>query len=135
MPLTNTEYLRRWAIAMAAALILIALPSSVSATAGDSKPRQRAERALRDGDYEGAEKAYRAMLEKNAHDHTARLGLSFALLKQRRLQDAYDHAARVITGGTPVGARSCAPGFSDPRFRKLQEFRGRISNGLDHSGE
>ncbi len=78
-----------------------------SATQSDSKTRQRAERSLNDGDFEGAEKLYRAMLAKSAHDHQARLGLSFALLKQRHLQDAYDHAARVIMA-EPLSARAHA---------------------------
>ena len=47
----------------------------------------------------------RGLLKKNAQDNDARLGLSYALLKQRRLQDAYDHAARVIMAD-PLSARS-----------------------------
>ena len=47
------------------------------------------------------------MLAKDAHDKEARLGLSFALLKQRLLQDAYDHAARVILAD-PLSSRAHA---------------------------
>src|SRR6185295_3663877 len=62
----------------------------------NEKTRNRAERALRSGDFERAEQIYRELLAKDDHDTEARLGLSRALLKQRRLQDSFDHAARVI---------------------------------------
>ncbi len=78
-----------------------------SAPLSDSKARQRAQKALRDGDFEAAEKMFRELLTKDAHDHQVRLGLSFALLKQRKLQDAYDHAARVILA-EPLSARAHA---------------------------
>ena len=88
--------------------ILVCL--AITATAfgkGDGKSRQRAREALRSGDYESAEKQYREALAKDSHDIEARLGLSFALLKQRLLQDAYDHAARVILSD-PLSARAHA---------------------------
>jgi len=102
---------RRWVIAGVASSLLavsvcVAAPGW-SGTQSDSKTRQRAERSLNAGDFEGAEKLYRAMLTKSALDHQARLGLSFALLKQRRIQDAYDHAARVIMA-EPLSARAHA---------------------------
>ena len=68
---------------------LAMLASALAATSGDGKARRHANAALRNGDYE------------------ARLGLSFALLKQRALQDAYDHAARVILAD-PLSARAHA---------------------------
>lgn len=74
---------------------------------GDGKSRQRANEALKTGDYEAAEKQFREALAKDAHDQEARLGLSFALLKQRHLQDAYDHAARVILTD-PLSSRAHA---------------------------
>lgn len=64
--------------------------------ADNEKTRNRAERALRSGDFERAEQIYRELLAKDDHDTESRLGLSRALLKQRRLQDSFDHAARVI---------------------------------------
>lgn len=77
--------------------ILICLAMSAAALAvGDGKSRQRANEALKEGDYESAEKQFRELLAKDSHDKDARLGLSFALMKQRMLQDAYDHAARVV---------------------------------------
>ncbi|HEX8707952.1 MAG TPA: aspartyl protease family protein, partial [Pyrinomonadaceae bacterium] len=41
-------------------------------------------------------KLFRELLDKDAHDKEARLGLSYTLLKLRNFTDAYDHAARVI---------------------------------------
>jgi predicted aspartyl protease/Flp pilus assembly protein TadD len=69
------------------------------------KVHSRADRALREGDFASAEKMYREMLVKDPHDKEARLGLSFTLLKRRQLQDAYDHAARVILAD-PLSARA-----------------------------
>ena len=89
-------------------LIVFALTGSVLAsTVGDRKAHQRASEALRNGDYENAEKQFREALAKDPHDTEARLGLSFALLKRRLLQDAYDHAARVILAD-PLSARAHA---------------------------
>lgn len=81
--------------------------SAFAATSGDGKTRQHANDALRSGDYVTAERQFREALAKDAHDKDARLGLSFALLKQRLLQDAYDHAARVILAD-PLSARAHA---------------------------
>ncbi|MCA1558658.1 MAG: tetratricopeptide repeat protein, partial [Acidobacteria bacterium] len=73
----------------------------------DEKTRSRAERALRDGDFESAEKLFRELLTKDASDKAARLGLSYVLLKRGSLQDSYDHAARVIAVD-PLSARAHA---------------------------
>lgn len=73
----------------------------------NEKARNRAEKALRAGDFEHAEEIYREILAKDDHDAEARLGLSRALLKQRKLQDSYDHAARVIAID-PLSARGHA---------------------------
>jgi predicted aspartyl protease/Flp pilus assembly protein TadD len=71
------------------------------------KARERAERALREGEFDLAEKLFRELLAKNAHDKDARLGLSYTLYKKKDLQDAYDHAARVISSD-PLSARAHA---------------------------
>ena len=73
----------------------------------DKKSYTKGYRAVRKGDYEQAEKIFRDLLNKDAHDIEARLGLSFALLKQRSLQAAYDNAARVIMVD-PLSARAHA---------------------------
>src|SRR6185295_10137404 len=98
---------RRLAAAFLAAFaICLAFVGPVNA-AGEKKARSRADRALRDGDFESAEKMFRDLLAKDARDKDARLGLSFALLKQRHLQEAYDQAARVILT-EPLSARAHA---------------------------
>ena len=83
------------------------LGSPLTAVVSGSKNQTKGEKALRRGDYPLAEKIFRELLSKDAHDNQARLGLSFALLKQRSLQDAYDHAARVILLD-PLSARAHA---------------------------
>ena len=77
------------------------------AAKADKKAYTKGHRALRKGDYAQAEKIFRDLLGKDAHDNEARLGLSFALLKQRNLQGAYDNAARVIMVA-PLSARAHA---------------------------
>jgi len=52
----------------------------------DNKTRNRAERAVREGDFDLAEKLYRELLQKDAHSTEARLGLSFTLFKKRNLR-------------------------------------------------
>src|ERR1051325_5554611 len=80
------------------ATIAICLAITSSALAGGDKAHARANEALRSGDYESAEKQFREALAKDAHDKEARLGLSYVLLKQRMLQDAYDHAELLCRG-------------------------------------
>jgi predicted aspartyl protease/thioredoxin-like negative regulator of GroEL len=89
---------------LAAFVICLAVFAPVYAI-GEQKARVRANRALHDGDFENAEKMFRELLAKDARDKEARLGLSFALLKQRHLQEAYDQAARVILA-EPLSARA-----------------------------
>src|SRR5258708_4369440 len=82
---------------LAGALVCLALTTIVIAYPPDNaKARSRAQKALRAGDFERAEKLYRDVLAKDDQDNEARLGLSHALLKLRRLQDSYDYAARVV---------------------------------------
>jgi tetratricopeptide (TPR) repeat protein len=97
---------RMAACSVAAFVLCLALVTSVAADSSD-KAHGKGEKALKRGDYQVAEKIYRDLLGKDSHDNQARLGLSFALLKQRNLQDAYDHAARVILLD-PLSARAHA---------------------------
>ncbi|HVG30640.1 MAG TPA: aspartyl protease family protein [Pyrinomonadaceae bacterium] len=84
-------------LAVAAALaVLLTAGATPGAFASDKKERARAERALREGEFEVAEKIYRELVEKDLKDLTARLGLSYAQYKQRNLRDAYDNAARAL---------------------------------------
>jgi tetratricopeptide (TPR) repeat protein len=73
----------------------------------DKKAYSKGYRAARKGEYPQAEKIFRELLEKDARDKEARLGLSFTQLKQRNLQAAYDNAARVIMLD-PLSARGHA---------------------------
>jgi tetratricopeptide (TPR) repeat protein len=80
---------------LTASLGCLALATAVAAHSPDNeKARNRAQKALRAGDYERAEQLYRDLLAKDDQDIEARLGLSQTLLKLRRLQDSFDHAAR-----------------------------------------
>ena len=90
------------------ALVCFVLAVLAAAKPADNeKSRSRAHRALRSGDFERAEQIYRELLAKDDRDTDARLGLSQALLKLRRLQDSFDHAARVIAID-PLSARAHA---------------------------
>jgi len=84
--------------------LLFAVPSFAS---DNQKIRDRAQKALRAGDYEQAEQLYRQLLAKDDRDNEARLGLSQSLLKQRRLQDSFDYAGRVLAVD-PLSARAHA---------------------------
>jgi tetratricopeptide (TPR) repeat protein len=92
-------------------LMLIALCAADAtlgfAAATDRRKLERAARALRGGEFEIAEQLYREILAEDARDAAARLGLSFALYKQRNLQDSFDHAARVVAQD-PTSARAHA---------------------------
>lgn len=93
--------------AVSVAAIMLSLAAVNPASAFNDKSLNKGQKAIRKGDYQLAEKIYRELLTKDAQDTQARLGLSFALLKQRNLQDAYDHAARVIMLD-PLSARAHA---------------------------
>ncbi|HEX8138404.1 MAG TPA: aspartyl protease family protein [Pyrinomonadaceae bacterium] len=91
---------------MAVAVFLMTAAGDFPVAAAD-KVRERAQRALREGEFEVAEKLFRELIAKNARDKDARLGLSYTLYKKRSLQDAYDHAARVVAID-PLSARAHA---------------------------
>ena len=97
------------AFSVAAFVFCVALTGATQSASGaaDKKAYNKGYRAVRKGEYEHAEKIFRELLNKDAHDIEARLGLSFALLKQRNLQGAYDNAARVIMMD-PLSARAHA---------------------------
>src|SRR5436309_1486916 len=93
---------------LAVMAICLALSGAVAASPIDNeKTRNKALKALRSGDFEKAEKIYRDLLAKDEKDIAARLGLSHTLLKQRRLRDSFDHAARAIAID-PLSARAHA---------------------------
>lgn len=100
---------RTAAFSLAVFVLCFALAGATNIAAGfsDKKAYAKGHKALRKGDYAEAEKIFRDLLNKDAQDVEARLGLSFALLKQRSLQGAYDNAARVIMLD-PLSARGHA---------------------------
>jgi predicted aspartyl protease/thioredoxin-like negative regulator of GroEL len=113
---------------LAVLLACLSLVTVVAAHSPDNeKARGRAQKALRSGDFERAEQLYRDVLAKDDQDNEARLGLSHALLKLRRLQDSYDYAARVVAVD-PLSARahallgSAVLASGDFRF-SVEEFR------------
>jgi predicted aspartyl protease/thioredoxin-like negative regulator of GroEL len=90
-----------------ALLVVVSVLLTASAFGDSRKALRQADKALRAGDFEKAEQIYREILKKDDHDLDARLGLSHALLKQLRLQDSFDHAARVLAVN-PLSARGHA---------------------------
>src|SRR3982074_2340604 len=120
-------------IGCAAAVVVCLTPATVAGAhpPDNEKARNRAEKALRAGDFERAERLYREILVKDDHDNEARLSLSPALLKLRRLQDSFDHAARVVAID-PLSARAHAllgsAILASGDFRlSVEEFRTAIS--------
>src|SRR5689334_13430383 len=103
------HFLRMAAFSVAAFVLCLAFAgtANLALAKADKKAYSKGYRALRKGDFEEAEKIFRELVAKDAHDNEARLGLSFTLLKQRNLQGAYDNAARVIMAD-PLSARAHA---------------------------
>jgi tetratricopeptide (TPR) repeat protein len=103
------RFVRMAALSVAAFVFCFAFAgaTNIANAKTDKKAYNKGYRALRKGDYTQAEKIFRELLGKDAHDNEARLGLSFVLLKQRNLQGAYDNAARVILVD-PLSARAHA---------------------------
>src|SRR6185436_294744 len=106
-PDSKRSFQRMAAIGVAAIVLSLSMSAVNPAAAFDDKHLNKGQKAMRKGDYQLAEKIYREQVTKDSKDTQARLGLSFALLKQRNLQDAYDHAARVIVLD-PLSARAHA---------------------------
>lgn len=119
------------------AICLVLAGVVAAAPIDNEKPRSKALKALRAGDFEKAEKIYRDLLVKDEKDLDARLGLSHALLKERRLQDSFDHAARAIASD-PLSARAHAllgsVVLATGDFRlSIEEFRTAISLNPDEA--
>jgi predicted aspartyl protease/Flp pilus assembly protein TadD len=108
LPRNRSTFYRLAVRGLAAMAICLVLAGAVAASPIDNeKTRNKALKALRAGDFEKAEKIYRDLLLKDEKDLDARLGLSHALLKERRFQDSFDHAARAIASD-PLSARAHA---------------------------
>lgn len=106
---SSTALKRAMAVGVVAAFVVCTeLPAGTrAATLDNKKTFKRAEKELREGDFEQAETILRELLSRDVLNHEVRLALSFALLKQRRLQEAYDHAARVLLAN-PTSSRAHA---------------------------
>src|SRR5689334_17749791 len=109
MQVNHKKHFLRMAVSVAAFVLCFAFSGAthIAAAKADKKTYNKGYRAIRKGDYEEAEKIFRDLVGKDAHDNDARLGLSFALYKLRDLQGAYDNAARVLMV-SPLSARAHA---------------------------
>jgi predicted aspartyl protease/Flp pilus assembly protein TadD len=76
--------------------MIAAAVSSSALAESRGKALKRAEKQIRDANFEEAARIYRELLTHDQTDKDARLGLSFVLIKQAKLQDAYEEAAQVI---------------------------------------
>lgn len=76
-------------------LLIAALAISPVLAESRGKTLKRAKSEIYAGNFAEAEALYRQLIAKNQEDMEARLGLSFALLKQQRLLEAYDEASQV----------------------------------------
>ena len=92
---------------LAAIVLSLAVSAFGQHALASTKEHTKGAKALKRGDFPEAEKVFREILVKDIRDTEARLGLSFALLKQRNLQAAYDNAARVVMLD-PLSARAHA---------------------------
>lgn len=90
-----------------AAMTIVVVLSLPTRAESRGKALKRAEKEMRAANFAEAEKVYRQLIEKDLTDKDARLGLSFALIKQIKLQEAYEHAAQVIAAD-PLNARAFA---------------------------
>lgn len=95
----------RNAVEIRAAETLIVETRAVAAPDANSKILKQAQRALREWRFEAAESLYREILIADEANAEARLGLSFALLKQRKLQDAFEQVTRALNDN-PQRARA-----------------------------
>ena len=95
-------------------LTIVLLVAATSITLGTTafaesrgKALKRAEKEVRSANFAQAEKIYRELIQRDQTDKEARLGLSFVLLKQAKLQEGYEEAAMVIAADS-LNARAFA---------------------------
>lgn len=107
-------------------LVIAALSINIPALAESrGKTLKRAQREIYAGNFDKAEAAYRELLSKNAEDAEARLGLSYVLLKQARLLEAYESATQVVSAD-PTNAR--AHGLIGTALLRSGEFRNSVQS-------
>src|SRR5438093_11824541 len=95
----------KFAIRVLLFLLLVGSLPNAALAETRAKALKRAEREIRNGNFDEAEKTYRHLVEHNQEDNVARLGLSFVLIKKIRLVEAYEEAARVIVAD-PLNGRA-----------------------------
>jgi len=101
----------KYALRLLALLAFAAFAAQLVPAQG--KTSKRAEREIRLGNFAEAEKIYRQLIEHDQANNNARLGLSFVLIKQIRLQSAYEEAARGCFSRRPY-LDIVIPSLTDP---------------------
>ena len=94
-------------ITRTSSLLAVVLVLCINAFGTNEKALRQAQKALRTGDYQRAEQLFREILQKDDSEAEAHLGLSKTLLKQQRLRESFEHAARVIAAN-PLSAEAHA---------------------------
>jgi tetratricopeptide (TPR) repeat protein len=94
-------------LVMIVLVVMLVSPSAAVLAESRGKALKRAEKELRKANFGEAEKIYRELIERDQNDKDARLGLSFALIKQGKLQESFEQAAQVIAAD-PLSARAHA---------------------------
>jgi tetratricopeptide (TPR) repeat protein len=94
-------------LVMVVLVVMLVSPSVAVLAESRGKALKRAEKELRQANFGEAEKIYRQLIERDQNDKDARLGLSFALVKQGKLQESFEQAAQVIAAD-PLSARAHA---------------------------
>jgi tetratricopeptide (TPR) repeat protein len=94
-------------LVMIVLVVMLVSPSAAVLAESRGKALKRAEKELRKANFGEAEKIYRELIERDQKDKDARLGLSFALIKQGKLQESFEQAAQVIAAD-PLSARAHA---------------------------
>jgi tetratricopeptide (TPR) repeat protein len=94
-------------LVMIVLVVMLVSQSAVVLAESRGKALKRAEKELRQANFAEAEKIYRQLIERDQNDKDARLGLSFALVKQGKLQESFEQAAQVIAAD-PLSPRAHA---------------------------
>ena len=122
---------RRTLAAFGIAALLISSASAVAIADSRGDLLKRAGRETRKGNYEGAEAVYRSLLAADDRDAEVRLRLSYALLKLRRLQEAYDEASRIAVADSANGRARTLMGIAVLRAGQIQSASTHLAAALD----
>lgn len=97
----------KYAFRLIVVSLMVVMFSANALAESRGKALKRADGEMRKANFVEAEIIYRQLVEKDPKDAAARLGLSFALIKQTQLQEAYEQAAQVVAAD-PLNARAFA---------------------------